>query len=185
MKINARAKVTLIFSLLALCSTLLGVWLGMGFETKFFSVYRTSAFDPMQYVRLFSFIFGHAGLGHYLGNFLFILILGPLVEEKFGSGNFLLMILITALVTGLLSVIFFPDVQLLGASGIVFMLILLSAFTFAGGEGVPLTFILVVLLYLGREVYNAVFVQDQVSQFAHIVGGLCGGMFGYITKRRG
>lgn len=89
------------------------------------------------------------------------------------------MILVTAFVTGLLQIAFFNH-ALLGASGVAFMLILLSSFTNNGG-GIPLTFILVVILFLGKEVLNS-FGADQVSQFAHIIGGILGGIFGFFLE---
>ena len=93
------------------------------------------------------------------------------------------MILITALVTGVLNVLFFPS-ALLGASGVVFMMILLASFTnFNKGE-IPLTFILVLILYLGRELYGS-FGSDNgnISQFAHVVGGFIGSLFGFFRAK--
>jgi membrane associated rhomboid family serine protease len=88
------------------------------------------------------------------------------------------MMAVTAFVTGLANTLFFST-GLLGASGIVFMLILLASFTnFRKGE-IPLTFILVLALYVGKEVVTS-FSQDNVSQFAHIAGGLCGSLFGFF-----
>jgi membrane associated rhomboid family serine protease len=71
----------------------------------------------------------------------------------------------------------------MGASGVVFMMILLSSFTnFSHGE-IPLTFILVLILYLGVQLYNS-FGSDNISQFAHIIGGLCGSFFGFLRPPR-
>ena len=42
----------------------------------------------------------------------------------------------------------------------------------------PVTFILILLLYLGQEVMN-IFRQDNISQFGHIAGGLIGALFGF------
>jgi membrane associated rhomboid family serine protease len=69
----------------------------------------------------------------------------------------------------------------LGASGIVFMMILLASFTnFRKGE-IPLTFILVLIFYVGNEVMSA-FRNDGVARFAHILGGFCGSIFGFFRK---
>ena len=46
-----------------------------------------------------------------------------------------------------------------------------------------LTFILVMLLYLGREVWNSVASKDNISQFAHIAGGLAGSVMGFFRGR--
>ena len=117
-----------------------------------------------------------------IANFSFILLIGPILEENYGSVSLLFMILITALVTGILNVLFFPK-PLMGASGVVFMMILLASFTnFNRGE-IPLTFILVLILYLGRELVNS-FSANNISEFAHIVGGFCGSLFGFFRPPR-
>jgi hypothetical protein len=88
------------------------------------------------------------------------------------------MIVITAMITGILNVLFFRT-ALMGASGVVFMMILLASFTnFNKGE-IPLTFILVLVLYLGRELFNA-FSANNISEFAHIAGGFCGSLCGFF-----
>lgn len=95
---------------------------------KFFAVYRSSPLDVLFYIRLFGHVLGHANWEHFINNFLIILILGPMLEEKYGSKKLLLMMAVTALITGLINIIFFRGSVLLGASGIVFMFILLSSF---------------------------------------------------------
>jgi membrane associated rhomboid family serine protease len=90
----------------------------------------------------------------------------------------------TAVVSGLLQFILFPNVALLGASGIVFMLIMLASLSGMTNGRIPLTLILVAVLYLGQEVYSMLFVQDSVANFMHIVGGACGTAFGFSVGRR-
>jgi len=138
------------------------------------------------WVTLFTHVLGHAHWPHLVSNFSFILLIGPILEEVYGSFSLFVMIVITALVTGVLNVIFFSS-GLLGASGVVFMMILLASFTnFSKGE-VPLTFILVMILYLGRELFDSFSggadgTGDNISQFAHIVGGFIGSLFGFFRK---
>jgi membrane associated rhomboid family serine protease len=106
-----------------------------------------------------------------------------MLEENYGSSLLLIMMVITALVTGILNILFFRS-SLMGASGVVFMMILLSSFTnFTHGE-IPLTFILVLILYMGVQLFNS-FNSDNISQFAHIVGGLCGSFFGFLRPPKG
>jgi membrane associated rhomboid family serine protease len=142
------------------------------------------AFNPGSlrcWITLFTHIAGHADWSHLVSNFMVILLIGPILEEHYGSLYLLMMILITALITGLLNAFFFTT-GILGASGIVFMMILLASFTnFTDGE-IPLTFILILVLYLGREVVNS-FGANNVSEFAHIVGGLIGSLFGFFRSR--
>jgi membrane associated rhomboid family serine protease len=134
-------------------------------------------------INIFSHIAGHANWTHLISNFTLILLIGPMLEENYGSTPLFIMILITALVTGILNVILFQS-SLMGASGVVFMMILLSSFTnFSRGE-IPLTFILVLILYLGVQIFNSFGSDSNISHFAHIAGGLCGSFFGFLSPPR-
>ena len=155
-----------------------------GFSTRLlFSVYRSSFISPFTYLRFFGHVLGHAGLDHFLGNIMLILVIGPMLEEKYGSSNILFVILATALVTGLVHFFEFPNVYLLGASGVVFAFILLSSFAGFRDGKIPFTFILVALLYIGQQVYQGVFVQDNISNLTHILGGIVGAVLGYIMNK--
>ena len=119
-----------------------------------------------------------------MGNIAYILLLGPLLEEKYGKKELIEMIVFTAVVTGILNYIFFPGIALCGASGVVFAFILLSSFTsFKEGE-IPLTFIIVAVIYIGQEVYRGIAIDDNVSNLAHILGGVVGSMVGYAANRK-
>ena len=114
----------------------------------------------------------------------YILLLGPMLEEKYGSDKILEVIGITALITGLINYIFFPASALCGASGVVFAFILLTSFTnFHQGE-IPLTFILVAVVFIGQQVAEGILVADNVSQLTHIIGGLVGAAAGYALSGR-
>ena len=147
---------------------------------RLLAAYRTSAEDPMQYVRLFSHVLVHADLSHYVGNFMMILAIGPMVEEKYGSKRLCLIIVITALITGLVNVLFFPGRAVVGASGIVFMMILLASFVNIRQGRLPITVPLVAVLYIGNEIILGLFTVSNISRISHIVGGICGALFGVI-----
>ncbi|MDR0839630.1 MAG: rhomboid family intramembrane serine protease [Oscillospiraceae bacterium] len=183
-RIKYNAPVTLTFALVSLLALLLGM-LTKDYTTRLlFSVYRSPLRDIFTYPRLFLHVLGHSGWQHYIGNMLMLLVLGPSLEEKYGARPMIFAIVITALVTGVVEWAFFPGTALLGASGIVFMMIVLSSLAGRSGGSVPLTLILVVALYLGREVLNGLTVKDNVSQLTHIVGGICGAVIGISFSRR-
>lgn len=174
MRITYNAPFTLTLTLV--CTTIR--FLGNSITDTLFTVSGSMNFyNPIDYFRLFSHALGHGDWAHLIGNISLILILGPLLEEKYGSKELMYMSFITAFVTGILNILFF-DTGLLGASGLVFMMILLSSFTNFRSGTIPLTFILVLLFYVGNEVYQA-FQSDNISQFAHIFGGLAGSIFGF------
>ena len=180
--IRFNSPAVLTFALLSLGALLLDGLTG-GFTTsELFCVYRASLADPFTYVRFFGHVLGHSGYEHYMGNMLLLLLVGPALEEKYGSRTLTITIVVTALVTGLVHFIFFPSSALLGASGIVFMMIVLSSFTEMKKDGIPVTLILVVIFYLGGEILDGIRGNDSVSQLTHIVGGVCGIVFGFSLK---
>jgi len=119
-----------------------------------------------------------------MGNMSYILLLGPLLEEKYKSRTLIEVIAIAALITGLINYIFFPNIALCGASGVVFAFMLLSSFTsFKEGE-IPLTFLLVAVFFIGQQIIQGITLDDNVSNMAHIVGGIVGGLCGYVLNRK-
>ena len=186
LRLQYNAPVILTFFLLSLGALLLDGATDGWTTTHLFCVYRSSLRDPLFYFRLFGHVLGHADLEHFMGNMLLFLVVGPPMEEKYGSIPLLKGILLTAFVSGVLQCLLFPQTALLGASGIVFMLIMLASL--AGGTGgIPLTMLLVAALYLGDQIYDALFVRDNVANFMHLVGGVCGTIFGFAGggRRRG
>lgn len=149
-----------------------------------FVTYHSSLRDPLTYVRFFTYIFGHDGWTHFIGNMGYILLLGPLLEEKYGSVRILQIIAITAVVTSLINYIFFWNVALCGASGICFAFILLSSFTSLNEREIPLTFLLVAAIYLGQQIYEGITAHDNVSNLGHIIGGVIGAVVGFALNRR-
>ena len=182
-RIQYNSPVILTFFFLSLAALVLDRLTGGWTNSYLFSVYR-SPISPLFFVRLLGHVLGHAGWDHFLGNMLLLLVVGPPLEEKYGSSTLLVGIVLTAAVSGLLQCIFFPGTALLGASGIVFMLIMLSSLAGMKSGSIPVTLILVAVLYLGQEVYSILFVQDNVANFMHLVGGACGTAFGFLAARK-
>ena len=183
LKITLNAPFTLGFALLCSLATLLCRVSGES-AILLFSTHQAPLTDPLMYLRLFTHVLGHISLAHLIGNMTLILLLGPALEEKYGASKLLAVILATALVTGVIHNLFFPNTALMGASGVVFAMILLTSFTgFRDGE-IPLTFILVALLYLGQQVWDGITVRDNISNLSHIIGGLVGSGAGWLLNRK-
>lgn len=175
--ISYNAPVVLTFALVSLIALILNMLTNGMTNRMFFSVYRSN-FSLAYVIRLVGHCLGHANWSHYAGNMTLFLLLGPILEDKYGSGKLLLMIVITAVISGLLNILLFPQIALLGASGIVFMFIVLTSASCMVDDRIPLTMILIIVIYLGAEVMNAITKQDNISQFTHIIGGVCGAVFG-------
>jgi membrane associated rhomboid family serine protease len=127
-------------------------------------------------------VLGHANYAHYAGNMMFILLLGPILEEKYGSAQLATMIVITALATAIANAFLFSS-SIIGASGIVFMMIVLASITNVESGTIPLTTLLVLVLFVGKEVVAA-FTPDNISHFAHIFGGASGAAMGLLFQQK-
>ena len=185
LKITFNAPVTLGIVGISFAATLLNYISGGIIGRLLFMTYRSSLLSPLTWLRAFTHIFGHTGWAHLVGNMCYVLLLGPMLEEKYSSRTLAIVVAITAVVTSLGNFIFFPSVALCGASGVVFAFILLSSFTsFKEGE-IPVTFILVAVFFLGQQIFEGLTVKDNISNLAHIAGGIVGGIAGYGLNRKG
>lgn len=182
-RISLNAPVTLSFVALCFVATLLGRLTAGAADSLVFSTYFTSLLDPMFYVRLFTHVVGHSSWSHFAGNAVYLLLLGPLLEEKYGSRCILEVIALTAVVTGIVHAVFMPHSALLGASGVVFAFIVLGSITNIREGEVPLTFILVFIIFVGQQLFLGLTVQDNISNLTHIVGGLVGAFAGFALNR--
>ncbi len=182
-KISYNSPVILTFVLISLIALVLDYVTGGVTNKLFFSVYRSSFIDPLGYIRLFGHVFGHANFEHFFNNMLIILLVGPVLEEKYGSKVMIGLIAFTAFVTGLVQVIFFSN-GLLGASGIAFMMIILISVVNIQKGKIPLTLILVSFMYIGNEIFLGFTSVDNVSRVTHILGGVIGALFGYLLNER-
>jgi len=178
---NAPAVLT--FALLSLAALGLAILTGGTSNKLVFSIYRSSFFHPMTYVRLLCHVLGHTAFSHYVSNMALILALGPIVEERYGSWRLLLMFAVTAVVSGLFHIFFGGSSMMMGASGIVYMLIFLASTSGARSGEIPLTLVAVAVLYLTQEILGGLFSADDISHLSHIVGGVCGAVMGLIWHR--
>lgn len=184
LRISFNAPVTLSFVGICFIVTFVGVITGGRSTQAFFMTYHSSLADPMTYIRFITYIFGHADWNHFIGNATYLLLLGPMLEEKHGASMLLKTIVITAIVTSAVNYVFFWNVGLCGASGIVFAFILLASFTRFNDREIPLTFILVAVLFIGQQVYEGLMLRDNISNMAHIIGGIVGAVIGYTINKK-
>ena len=179
MVIKYNAPVVLTFTLISILVMIINQFLLDNLISFWFTA--SANFSPYSFrfwITLFSHVLGNISWSQLFSNLAFILLLGPILEESYSSGSLVIMIILTALITSVLNILVFKSI-ILGAGGIVFMMILLASFTnFSKGE-LPLTFVLVLIIYLGREIVNS-FDTGNISEFAHIVGGFCGSLFGFF-----
>ena len=183
LKISFNAPVILSFAALSLAAMILNLFTGGASNRLLFMTYRSSPLSPLTWVRFFTHALGHSGWPHYIGNMSYLLLLGPMLEEKYGHKKILGVMAITAAITGIANALLFPHTALCGASGIVFAFILLTSFTSLGEGEIPVTVLLVAVIFIGQQICDGLFVRDNISNFSHIVGGLVGAVTGYLLNR--
>lgn len=136
-----------------------------------------------QYWRFITPIFLHANLLHIGLNMLNFLILGIIIERIFGHLRFLLLYLVTGIISVIASFYFEPQEIAVGASGAIFGIVgIYSAFVLMHrralrANGIPalLWLVLVIGVNLGID-----FVIPNVDNYAHISGLLSGCLLGWI-----
>ncbi len=175
------SPVVLAFSLISLCALFLNEMTDGASNLALFSVYR-SDIDFLFFVRLVGHVFGHTDWNHFYSNMMFFLLIGPVLEEKYGSFDLIVLMVITAVVSGLVSIIFMPTTVLLGSSGIVYMMVVLLSASSIKGKKIPLTLILILFMYVGAEILNGFTTTDSISQLSHVIGGICGAIFGIVLN---
>lgn len=179
MKITFNSPFILAFALLA--SFVLVINLSVGIYIKILTLNGTFDYMSWQsYVGLLLYPLSHSGVVHLVSNFSIILLIGPILEKHFGWKRMISMSVITTLAIGFVHIIVSDD-GLVGASGLVFLYIVLASLTNSSNKEIPLTFILVVVLFLGQEIIHS-FQEDQISHLAHIGGGVMAILFKYVFK---
>jgi len=135
---------------------------------------------PWTWLKLVTWPFVHADTGHLLGNMMLFLLLSPNLETKQGALEYSFCLVVTAAVVGLGHLVFGQaNTTLVGASAWVFMMILLSTFTTGEARTISVPTLMVAALYGWQEI-RAALTPNHISQFAHLLGGACGLLFGLL-----
>lgn len=134
----------------------------------------------LSYPRLILYVFSSSSLTLLLINLIFILLLGPSIEEQYGSVVIGIMIAVSALFSGVLNACFNKEV-LQGATAIVFMMIFLNGFMAFSKRKFPISFIVVLGLFITLE-----WVEHKSTGVIWVIinmaGGLCGSLLAFLTS---
>lgn len=151
------------------------------FSETFFTTYKNdSLLNPLTYFKLISHSLGHADWDHLYSNFIKILLIGPLIEEKYGSINLLIAMVLTSLTIGIVNKLLGKG-GILGASGIAYMLIILSSFANMENGKIPITLTLIILFFVVDEVIKLLRrKKDGISHLGHVTGAICGIVLGIL-----
>lgn len=180
-KLQYNSKVILSFFFICLIIMIIDKTTKGRLVNNLFSTGRNdSLLNPLTYFKLISHSLGHSSWDHLYNNFLKILLIGPLIEEKYGSLNLLIMMILTSLVIGIINRIFTKN-RILGASGIAYMLIVLCSFVNIQDGKIPITVVLIILFFVVDEIINLLKrKKDGISHLGHVTGAICGIILGIL-----
>lgn len=140
------------------------------------------ASSPLSYVRLVTYCFGSASVEILIVNMVFLLLLGPSMEERYGTVVIAIMMAVCVLFSGVLTACF-SKTSLTGCAAVIFMMIFLNSFVSLSKKKIPVSFLLVFLLFIFREGFNLGFSGDGIIKIIiNIAGGLCGSLFAFLTS---
>lgn len=129
---------------------------------------------------LVTYMFLHAGIGHLFFNMLALYFFGPRLELEVGSRHFLWLYFVSGIVGGLLSFVFTPYTQIVGASGAVFG-VLLGFARYWPRERIYIWGVLpiearwLVVIMTGLALFGGFGIgMSGIAHFAHL-GGFLGG----------
>ena len=106
-KIRFNSPAVLVFACLCLAALAADLMTFGAANRLLFATYHSSLLNPMTWLRFFTHVLGHSGWAHLINNMMYILLLGPMLEEKYGWKRIVLVILMTGFVTGIINWIFF------------------------------------------------------------------------------
>lgn len=142
-------------------------------------------YRPTHWVRTVTHVFAHSSLPHIKGNMGMLMLVGPSVENEFGSENLAKIMLAVAVSSWFAHVLAGRENSVqLGASGVVFALILLNSLVSATVGTVPLSFVITAIIWVSEELYLLFFGKDGVSHHAHLTGAIVGTLAGYYIHRQ-
>ncbi len=134
--------------------------------------------QPLSYLRLLFYIFGSNEGSILFTNLILIMLLGPAMEERYGSAIIGIMIFVSALFSGVLNACFCPE-SLVGPLPLVSMMIFLNAFMSFSKKKFPLSFVAVIVFFVVLQILEGLGILKIIICIA---GGLCGSLFALLTS---
>ena len=136
--------------------------------------------DLRSILRLFIHVFGYTESPVLVCNLIFILLLGPQMEDRYGSVIIGIMIFVSALFSGVLNACFCTN-AVSGAEPVVFMLILLWTMMQLSRSKISASAIAVIALFITMLVFRKN-PNGVVGVAVVAAGGLCGSLFAFLAS---
>lgn len=150
--------------------------------------------NALSYIRILLHVFGTTSWSALLINSAFFLLIGTVLEDRYGSVIFALMIFISALVSGVIGI--FSPLDMCGATPVIFMMIFLSAVTMISKRNLQISWVLIMVLYTAYSMATAFekngaliegngfirFFQSNISTFICMAAGVASSLFGFLSS---
>ena len=132
------------------------------------------------YFQMIFYVFAPSDVNVLIPSLIFIMLLGPTLEDRYGITVIGVMIFICALFSGVLNACFCKN-SLTGPSCIVYMMIFLNIFFSLIKKKIPLSFVVIFVLLIVKDVLvpseNGI-----VGIIVNICGGLCGSLIAFLAS---
>ena len=130
------------------------------------------------YFQMIFYVFAPSSVNVLIPNLIFIMLLGPTLEERYGITVIGIMIFICALFSGVLNACFCKN-SLTGPSCIVYMMIFLNIFFSLIKKKIPLSFVVIFVLLIVKDVLSD---SGLITLIINICGGLCGSLIAFLAS---
>ena len=134
----------------------------------------------LSYLRLLLYVFGGTEPFVLLSNLIFIILLGPEMETRYGSVVIGIMIFVTVAVSGVLNACF-CNFSNSGASPVVFMLIILDILMHLTKKTISASAVIVICLFTASQFFTGN-KNGLVGVLITLAGGLCGSLFAFMAS---
>lgn len=138
------------------------------------AVSKQTVINDKEVYRLFTSIFAHANITHFLSNALGLYIFGARIERAYGKANMLFTFLLSALIGNILTIHLMPNAISVGASGGVFGLMGFALCITYFSNSILLGFDFNTLAVMFVFMLLSSFAIPNVNYVAHTVGFIIG-----------
>ena len=130
------------------------------------------------YFQMIFYVFAPSDVNVLIPSLIFIMLLGPTLEDRYGITVIGVMIFICALFSGVLNACFCKN-SLTGPSCIVYMMIFLNIFFSLIKKKIPLSFVIIFILLIVKDVLSD---GGLITLIINICGGLCGSLIAFLAS---
>jgi len=190
-KFSFNAPFTLIFSLICIVIFLLDYFVFKGSLSQKYLICNSAKGDSpfnftsaTDYFTLLTHVFAETSFTGLFINIMFLNILSPSLEEKYGGPILLLMAVLSTLISGVLTACigFAP---LTGYKSIILMMIFLSSLTAFQKKDIQVTWVLVIISFILIDIMegfsSALLISKLLTTLINLIAGIAGSLFGFLA----